>query len=118
MSTAHWSDIRDKHIEAIGREDVARGSSRLISQVRAHRLADMRKRCNLTKSPRQWGQPSDELARSRTENFPASTFSTATSPPSEASSKLSLTSETNNSGWLSTGIEENEDAHNFGDGAR
>jgi hypothetical protein len=48
MSTAHWSDIRDKHIEAIGREVVARGSSRLISQVRAHRLADMRKRRGLT----------------------------------------------------------------------
>jgi hypothetical protein len=44
MSTVRWSDIRDKHIEAIGREDVERGTSRLISQVRAHRLADMRKR--------------------------------------------------------------------------
>ena len=48
MSTARWSDIRDKHIEAIGRDDVARGSSRLISQVGAHRLADMRKRRGLT----------------------------------------------------------------------
>jgi len=46
MSTARWSDIRDKHVEAIGPEDVARGSSHLISQVREHQLADMRKwRC-------------------------------------------------------------------------
>jgi hypothetical protein len=48
MSTVRWSDIRDKHVEAIGREDVERGTSRLISQVRAHRLADMRKRRGVT----------------------------------------------------------------------
>ncbi|MCA1707535.1 MAG: helix-turn-helix domain-containing protein [Actinobacteria bacterium] len=48
MSTVRWSDIRDKHVEAIGREDVERGTSRLISQVRAHRLNDMRKRRGLT----------------------------------------------------------------------
>jgi DNA-binding XRE family transcriptional regulator len=48
MSTVRWSDIRDKHIEVIGREDVERGTSRLIFQVRAHRLADMRKRRGLT----------------------------------------------------------------------
>jgi hypothetical protein len=44
MSTVRWPDIRDKHIEAIGREDVERGTSRLIFQVCAHRLADMRRR--------------------------------------------------------------------------
>ena len=49
MSTVRWSDIRDKHVEAIGHEDVERGTSRLISQVRAHRLADMRKRRGLTR---------------------------------------------------------------------
>ena len=48
MGTVRWSAIRDKHVEAIGREDVERGTSRLISQVRAHRLADMRKRRGLT----------------------------------------------------------------------
>lgn len=41
MSTVRWSDIRDKHIEAIGHEDVERGTSRLIAQARAHRLADL-----------------------------------------------------------------------------
>jgi predicted XRE-type DNA-binding protein len=48
MSTVRWWDIRDKHVEAIGREDVERGTSRLISQVCAHRLADMCKRRGLT----------------------------------------------------------------------
>jgi DNA-directed RNA polymerase specialized sigma24 family protein len=48
MSTVRWSDIRDQHIEAVGREDVERGASRLISQVRAHRLADMRRWRGLT----------------------------------------------------------------------
>jgi predicted transcriptional regulator len=48
MSTLRWSDIRDKHVEATGREAVERGTSRLISQVRAHWLADMRKRRGLT----------------------------------------------------------------------
>jgi hypothetical protein len=43
-----WSQIRDKHIEAISREDLERGTSRPISQVRAHRLADKRKRRGLT----------------------------------------------------------------------
>ncbi|MGH3772671.1 MAG: hypothetical protein ACRDRW_14970 [Pseudonocardiaceae bacterium] len=28
MTTVRWSDIRDKHVEAIGREDVERGTSR------------------------------------------------------------------------------------------
>lgn len=48
MSTVRWSDIRDKHVNAIGPADVERGKARLLSQVRAHRLADMRKRRGLT----------------------------------------------------------------------
>lgn len=48
MSTVRWSDIRGKHVEGIGRDDVERNASRLSSQVRAHRLADMRKRRGLT----------------------------------------------------------------------
>jgi DNA-binding XRE family transcriptional regulator len=48
MSTVRCSDIRDKHVEAIGREDVECGTSQLIAQVRAHRLNDMRKRRGLT----------------------------------------------------------------------
>jgi hypothetical protein len=45
MSTVHWSDIRDMHLgAAVGRDDVERGTSRLISQVQTHRLANMRTR--------------------------------------------------------------------------
>jgi hypothetical protein len=87
MSTVRWSAIRDKHVEAIGREDVERGTSRLISQVRAHRLADMRKRRGVTQREvaQAMGVTVGRAARSRTANSPASTSLTATSPPSDAS---------------------------------
>jgi hypothetical protein len=42
-----WFDIRARHVEAIGAEDVERGHV-AAPQVRAHRLADMGKRCGLT----------------------------------------------------------------------
>jgi DNA-binding XRE family transcriptional regulator len=48
MSVVRWSDVRDKHVGAIGEQDVERGKTRLIAQVRAHRLAEMRKRLGLT----------------------------------------------------------------------
>ena len=48
MSYARWSDVRDKHLGALGAEDVERGKERLLARVRAHRLADMRKRRGLT----------------------------------------------------------------------
>lgn len=46
MSTVRWSEVRDKHVDAIGAEDVEPGS--LLSQVRAHRLAELRRRRGLT----------------------------------------------------------------------
>lgn len=99
MSTVRWSDICDKHVERIGHENVERGTSRLISQVRAHRLADMRKRRGLTQ--REVAQAMrvtvDGSARLRTVNSPASTSSTVTSPPSEACWKSSPISATNSS---------------------
>lgn len=48
MSHTRWSDIRDKHIDAIGAEQVEAGKNRLLGQVRAHRLAEIRKRRGLT----------------------------------------------------------------------
>lgn len=48
MSTAKWSKVRQKHVERIGAEEVERGKSRLLAEVRAYRLADMRKRQHLT----------------------------------------------------------------------
>ena len=37
-----------KHVEVIGEQDVERGKTRLLAQVRAHRLAEMRERRGLT----------------------------------------------------------------------
>jgi DNA-binding XRE family transcriptional regulator len=48
MSTVRWSEVRDKHVAAVGAEDVELGKARLLTQVRAHRLAEMRKRRGLT----------------------------------------------------------------------
>ena len=48
MSAVRWSDVRDKHVGAIGEQDVEQGKTRLLAQVRAHRLAEMRKRRGLT----------------------------------------------------------------------
>ena len=99
MSTVRWSDIRDKHVEAIGREDVERGTSRLISQVRAHRLNDMRKRRGLTQREvaQAMGVTVGRVSQIENGDCPASTFSTVTSPLSEASLKSSRTSVTNSS---------------------
>jgi DNA-binding XRE family transcriptional regulator len=48
MSTVRWSDIRGKHVDVIGEQDVEQGKTRLLAQVRAHRLAEMCKRRGLT----------------------------------------------------------------------
>jgi len=48
VSAKRWSDVRGKHVAAIGADDVERGKDRLLVQVRAHRLADLRKRRGLT----------------------------------------------------------------------
>ncbi len=99
ISTARWSDVRDKHVEAIGHKDVARGTSRLISQGRAHWLVDMRKRRGLTQRDvaQAMGVTVGRVSQIENGELPASTSWTATSPPSEASSKSSPTSVTNSS---------------------
>jgi DNA-binding XRE family transcriptional regulator len=48
VSTTKWSDVREKHVDRLGAQDVERGKSRLLGQVRAYRLAEMRKRRHLT----------------------------------------------------------------------
>ena len=98
MSTVRWSDIRDKHVEAIGREDVERGTSRLIAQVRAHRLANMQAaRPNPARS--RPGDGGDHRTGQPDRNGELSGIDvlTVTSPLSAASSKSSRTSVTNSS---------------------
>ncbi|AEA23567.1 helix-turn-helix domain protein [Pseudonocardia dioxanivorans CB1190] len=48
MSTVRWSEIRGEHVAAAGEERVEQGKTRLLGQVRAHRLAETRKRRGLT----------------------------------------------------------------------
>jgi DNA-binding XRE family transcriptional regulator len=48
MSAARWSEIRGEHVAAAGEERVERQKDRLLGQVRAHRLAETRKRRGLT----------------------------------------------------------------------
>ena len=39
-----WSEVRDRHVEAIGADIVAALSAQMLARVRAHTLADLRKR--------------------------------------------------------------------------
>lgn len=48
MSHTKWSDIRQAHIDAAGAERVEDGKRNLLTSVRAHRLAEVRKRRGLT----------------------------------------------------------------------
>ncbi len=48
VTHTRWSDIRDRHIAAAGPSEVEAGKSRLLAQVRAHRLAEIRKNRRLT----------------------------------------------------------------------
>ncbi|ALE76893.1 XRE family transcriptional regulator (plasmid) [Pseudonocardia sp. EC080625-04] len=48
MSTVRWSEIRGEHVAAAGGGRVEQGKARLLGQVRAHRLAETRKRRGLT----------------------------------------------------------------------
>jgi DNA-binding transcriptional regulator YiaG len=48
MSHTRWSDIRDRHVEAIGEQEVEAGKNHLLARVRAHRLAEIRKSRRMT----------------------------------------------------------------------
>ena len=43
-----WSEVRDRHVEAMGADIVAARSARMLARVRAQTLADLRKREGLT----------------------------------------------------------------------
>lgn len=48
MSTKKWSDVRGKHVAAAGPEVVAKHAERMLARVRAHSLAEVRRRKGLT----------------------------------------------------------------------
>jgi DNA-binding XRE family transcriptional regulator len=48
VSHSRWSEIRDRHVTAAGVDAVEARKDALLTQVRAHRLAEIRKRQGLT----------------------------------------------------------------------
>ena len=46
--TKKWSDVRAKHVTAAGPDLVAEHAERMLARVRAHSLAEMRRRKGLT----------------------------------------------------------------------
>lgn len=48
MATKKWADVRAKHVAAAGPEEVAEHAERMLARVRAHNLADVRRRKGLT----------------------------------------------------------------------
>ena len=99
MTTRRWSEVREQHVTAAGPEAVEAGKNRLLTQVRAHRLAEIRKRRGLTQ--RQvatvMGVTVGRVSQIESGDIAGSTSSIATSPLSVASWKSSQTSATNNS---------------------
>ncbi len=48
MSIKKWSNVRDKHMAVAGPEVVAEPSERMLARVRAHSLAEVRRRKGIT----------------------------------------------------------------------
>lgn len=48
MATKKWADVRAKHVAAAGPEVVTEQAERMLARVRAHSLADVRRRKGLT----------------------------------------------------------------------
>jgi len=44
MTFTRWSDIRDEHIERIGREEFDAGKEQMLAEARGWRLAKIRRR--------------------------------------------------------------------------
>ncbi len=48
MAVKKWADVRERHIDAAGAEVIAEHSAQMLARVRAHTLADVRRRKGLT----------------------------------------------------------------------
>lgn len=48
MSTKKWSQVRERHVAAAGEQAVAAQAGRMLARVRAHSLADVRRRKGIT----------------------------------------------------------------------
>lgn len=65
MTFKNWADVREGQIEAVGADVVAARSSQMIARVRAHALADLRRRHGLTQK-----QVAEIVGRSRDPRLP------------------------------------------------
>jgi DNA-binding XRE family transcriptional regulator len=48
VTTKRWAEVRDKHVAAADAAEVEAGKNRLLSAVRANKLAELRRRRGLT----------------------------------------------------------------------
>ena len=50
MALTKWSEIRDEHIERVGREEFEAGKEQMLAEARGWRLAEIRRRRGLTQA--------------------------------------------------------------------
>ena len=50
MAHTRWADIREEHIERIGREDFEAGKEQMLAEARGWRLAEIRRHRGLTQA--------------------------------------------------------------------
>jgi hypothetical protein len=50
MAHTRWSDLRDEHIERVGRPEFEAGKEQMLAEARGWRLAEIRKRRGLTQA--------------------------------------------------------------------
>jgi DNA-binding XRE family transcriptional regulator len=50
MAHTKWSDIREEHIERIGREEFEAGKEQMLAEARGWRLAEIRRRRGFTQA--------------------------------------------------------------------
>lgn len=50
MALTKWSDIRDEHIERVGRDEFEAGKQQMLAEARGWRLAEIRRRRGLTQA--------------------------------------------------------------------
>jgi DNA-binding XRE family transcriptional regulator len=50
MAYAKWSDIREEHINRIGRDEFEAGKEEMLAEVRGWRLAEIRRRRGFTQA--------------------------------------------------------------------
>lgn len=50
MGLTRWSDMREEHIQRIGRDDFDAGKQRMLAEARGWKLAEIRRRRGLTQT--------------------------------------------------------------------